>query len=305
MPEIPDLYAYRRAIEQRALGAVVGAVRIGSPFVLRSVVPPLDEAVGQRLAAVSLVGKRVVLSLSDADAPASRALVIHLMIAGRFQWRPFGAPLPKGLGLVAVDFVDAGTLLLTEVSKKKRASLHYVEVGELDEFDRGGVDPMTASQAALAAALQRENRTLKRALTDPTIVAGVGNAYSDEILHAARLSPMQRTQSLNPEELERLCATTRATLELWVERLAHEFGGEFPAKVTAFRPDMAVHGRYRQPCPTCGAAVQRIRYAENEANYCAVCQTGGRLLADRGLSRLMHSDWPRTLDELEARKGRG
>jgi formamidopyrimidine-DNA glycosylase len=249
--------------------------------------------------ALERMGKRVVFVLED-----GLYLVVHLMIAGRFRWKPPGAPVPGKVGLLAVDF-EHGTLVLTEAGSKRRASLHIVSGEEaLRALDPGGLEVLDAGEEAFSAALRQENHTLKRAMTDPHVLSGIGNAYSDEILHAARLSPFKQTQSLTGEEMTRLFDATRATLLDWTQRLQHEAGGEFPEKVTAFRPGMAVHGRYGQPCPACGAPVQRIVYAANEANYCATCQTGGRLLADRSLSRLLRDDWPRTLEELERRRTR-
>lgn len=311
MPELPDLTVYVEALEARVIGAELTAVRLASPFLLRSVDPPLTAAHGKHVRAVSLIGKRLVLSLGEDQLH----LVLHLMIAGRIRWKKLGAAVPKGRGLAAFDFGPlpgrdganpaGGTLLLTEASKKKRASLHVVRGdAELEPFDRGGIDVRTIDLAAFAERLVRENRTLKRALTDPRIFAGIGNAYSDEILHRARLSPVQRTRNLDGPTTERLYRAIRETLAEWTDRLRADVGDGFPDKVTAFRPEMAVHGRFGQPCPECGGAVQRIRFADNEMNYCPRCQTDGRLLADRGLSRLLKGDWPRTIDEMEARLGR-
>jgi formamidopyrimidine-DNA glycosylase len=297
MPELPDILAYRQAVEDRVRGRILEAVRLGSPFVLRSVAPPIEAAGGRRVLGVRRIGKRIVLELEG-----DLFLVVHLMIAGRLHWKKRGAKLGGRISLAAFDFAD-GTLLLTEASKKKRASLHLVR-GEaaLAEFDRGGLEVLEADLPAFRAALSRENRTLKRALTDPRLFSGIGNAYSDEILHAARLSPVKLTSRLSPEESERLFNATRATLERWTARFLAEAAQAFPEKVTAFREGMAVHGRYGKPCPACGSPVQRIVYAANEANYCATCQTGGKLLADRALSQLMRGDWPKTLEELEERK---
>jgi formamidopyrimidine-DNA glycosylase len=298
VPELPDILAYCQAVEDRARGRTLEAVRVGSPFVLRTVEPAIASASGRKVLGVRRLGKRIVLELED-----ELFLVLHLMIAGRLHWKKRGAKLGGRFNLAAFDFED-GTLLLTEASKKKRASLHLVR-GEaaLAEFDRGGLEVLEADLPAFRAALSRENRTLKRALTDPGLFSGIGNAYSDEILHAARLSPVKLTSRLSVEESERLFNATRATLERWTARFLAEAAQAFPEKVTAFREGMAVHGRFGKPCPSCGSPVQRIVYAENEANYCATCQTGGKLLADRALSQLMRGDWPKTLEELEERKG--
>jgi formamidopyrimidine-DNA glycosylase len=294
VPELPDLTVYLERTQAVAGGAVLGALRIGSPFVLRTVAPAPAEFAGRRLESLSRIGKRLVLGFDN-----GYYAVIHLMILGRLHWKKPGAPLPKGGGLAAFDF-EPGTLLLVEHGSKRRAALHLVQGAEgLRQFERGGLEPLAASPQAFAAALRRDNHTLKRALTDPRVLAAVGNAYSDEILHRARLSPFKQTRALEEAELKSLYAATRAVLSEWTERLRGEAGTGWPAKVTAFHPGMAVHGRYRQPCPDCGAPVQRIVYADNEANYCARCQTGGRLLADRALSRLLKDNWPRTLDELE------
>ncbi len=293
MPELPDVTVYVEALASRVVGGALGAVVLKSPFVLRSVAPPIDALSGKHVRDVRRVGKRIVLAFD-----AGLFLVIHLMIAGRLRWRQPGKTL--GLGgkmLLASLTFDRGTLFLTEASSKRRASIEVVE-GEaaLRRLDPGGLEPLDCTFEQFAAALRRENHTLKRALTDPHLFSGIGNAYSDEVLHAARLSPLKLTQSMTDGEAARLCDATRATLAAWIDRLRAELGGEFPEKVTAFRPGMAVHGRFRQPCPVCGAPVQRIVYAENECNYCARCQTGGRLLADRSLSRLLKDDWPRQLD---------
>jgi len=302
MPELPDVTVYVEALRERVVGARLQRIRLATPFVLRSVDPPLADVVGRTVTGVRRLGKRIVLALED-----ERFVVIHLMIAGRLHWKTAGARPPGKIGLAAFDF-DTGTLVMTEAGTKKRAAIHLVR-GEaaLAEHDPGGLEPLTASLEEFSTALTSESHTLKRALTDPTIFSGIGNAYGDEILHRARLSPVTLTRALPDEELKRLFEATRATLTDWIERLRREAGGDFPEGVTAFRPDMAVHGRFRQPCPVCGAPVQRIVYAENETNYCPRCQTGGRLLADRGLSRLLKQDWPRTLDELErhvaARRG--
>lgn len=297
MPELPDLAIYLAALERRIAGRELRAVRLFSPFVLRTVEPPIAAASGRRVAGLGRLGKRLVIALDG-----ELFLVIHLMIAGRLRWAKPGAKPPGRIALAAFDF-DDGSLLLTEASKKKRAALHLVAgAGALAAHDPGGVEPLAASDQELCAALARENRTLKRALTDPRLVAGIGNAYSDEILWAARLSPFLRTGQLDDAAWARLLPAIRSTLEEWTERLRAETGERFPERVTAFRPEMAVHGRFGQPCPRCGGAVQRIVYAENEANYCPACQTGGRLLADRALSQLLRGDWPKTLEELEERK---
>jgi formamidopyrimidine-DNA glycosylase len=299
VPELPDILAYRRALEERILGRPLEAVRLSSPFLLRTVDPPISEAAGRRVLGVGRSGKRIVFALEG-----GLFLVLHLMIAGRLHWKKRGAKVGGRVNIAAFDFPQ-GTLLLTEASRKKRASLHFVR-GEaaLEEFDRGGLDVMAADLPAFRRTLLRENRTLKRALTDPRLFDGIGNAYSDEILHAARLSPVKLTSRLSGEEAARLYGAARATLAKWIGQLVGEAGREFPEKVTAFREGMAVHGRFGKPCPDCGAAVQRIVYAENEANYCAACQTGGKLLADRSLSQLLKGDWPKTLEELEERKER-
>jgi formamidopyrimidine-DNA glycosylase len=296
MPELPDVTVYVERIQALFGGQRLERIRLASPFVLRSATPPLSEAFGRTLEGVSRLGKRIVLELSG-----EHFLVVHLMIAGRLRRRDLGAPVPKKVGLLAFDF-QSGSLLFTEASSKKRASLHLVSGrAALAEFDRGGSEPLTASYDEFVAAITRENRTLKRALTDPRLLSGIGNAYSDEILFAARLSPVKRSQQLSPAELERVYAATREILELWTERTRSEVGEGFPEQVTAFREGMAVHGRYKQPCPVCGTAVQRIRHADNEINYCPRCQTEGKVLADRSLSRLLKSDWPRSIEELEER----
>ncbi|HEY3351862.1 MAG TPA: DNA-formamidopyrimidine glycosylase family protein [Polyangia bacterium] len=299
MPELPDIVVYCERLAARLVGQPLAGVRLGSPFVLRSVDPPLAAAAGREVRGVERLGKRVVLALAG-----DLFLVIHLMIAGRLRWGPPRAALPKRLGLCAFDF-PPGTLILTEASTKKRASLHLVRgAAGLAAFDRGGLEVLAADLAAFRAALGRERHTVKRALTDPRLFSGIGNAYSDEILHAARLSPVRLTTNLSDDESARLFEATRATLVAWTERLRAEVGDGFPEKVTAFRPGMAVHGRYGEPCPRCGARVQRIRYADNETNYCARCQTEGKLLADRSLSRLLKEDWPKSLDELDELRGR-
>ena len=295
MPELPDVELYRAKLEERVVGEPVEAVRFKSPFVLRSVEPAPEAAVGRRVEGVRRLGKRLALALEG-----EIFLVLHLMIAGRLRWGKRGAKPPGRIGLVAFDF-PPGTLLLTEASKKKRASLHVVQ-GEaaLSEHDPGGADVLALSRDSFASILQAENHTLKRALTDPRSFSGIGNAYSDEILHAARLSPIAHSQKLEPDEIDRLHRAVQEVLQTWIERLRREFEGRFPGAgdITAFRPDFAVHGRYREPCPACGQPVQRIRYADNETNYCAACQTGGKLLRDRALSRLLKEDWPRSIDEL-------
>jgi formamidopyrimidine-DNA glycosylase len=298
VPELPDILLYLRALEPRIVGQRVTAVRLASPFLLRSVDPPLSAIEGRRVVDLRRLGKRVVIA-----ADGELFLVFHLMIAGRFRWKSPGSAIPGKVGLLAVDF-ENGTLILTEAGSKRQASLHVVEgEAKLAQHDPGGLEVMDADLPSFAETLRRGNHTLKRALTDPHLFSGIGNAYSDEILHSARLSPFKQTGGMADEEIRRLYQATRLTLSQWTARLQREAGDEFPEKVTAFRQGMAVHGRYRQPCPDCGAPVQRVVYAANEANYCANCQTGGRLLADRSLSRLLRDDWPRTLDELERRKG--
>jgi formamidopyrimidine-DNA glycosylase len=303
LPELPDVELYVAHLRRRLVGQVLEHARVASPFVVRSFDPPLSVIDGKRLTDVRRIGKRLAFAFDD-DSADGLWLVLHLMIAGRLRWREPGAKVPPKVGLAAFDF-PAGTLLLTEASTKKRASLHVVRgKAALLALDPGGLEPLEADLGSFATALRRESYTVKRALTDPRILSGIGNAYSDEILWRARLSPVRLTRAMTDDEMGRLHAATQATLREWTDRLAVEAGDAFPEKVTAFRDGMAVHGRYRKPCPACGAPVQRISYAENEANYCARCQTAGKLLADRSLSRLMHSDWPKTLDELEARKQR-
>ena len=299
MPELPDIAAYIAALEPRLIGQPLEHVRVPNVFVLRTADPPLAALEGRIVRSIRRIGKRIAIGL-DGDF----WLVLHLMIAGRLHWRPPGARVAGRNALAAMDFPD-GTLVLTEAGTKRRAALHVLR-GEaaLAAIDPGGIDVFAADLAAFRRALTVENRTLKRALTDPRIVSGIGNAYSDEILHAALLSPIALTHKLTDDEWQRLHDATRATLQLWMDRLRDETNGGFPENVTAFRPEMAVHGRFGKPCPRCGGPVQRIRYADNETNYCARCQTGGTLLADRSLSRLLKSDWPRTLDELEALKRR-
>ena len=333
MPELPDILLYLHALQSRIVGRRIDDVRLASPFLLRSVGPPLPSIVGRRVVALHRAGKRIVIELEG-----ELFLVFHLMIAGRFRWTPADGPVtgraglppslrlrrtsakqarriggeeergalrpkvPGKVGLLAIDF-DNGTLVMTEAGTKRRASLYVVQgTNAVKEHDPGGLDVLEASLADFVDALRRENHTLKRTLTDPHLFDGIGNAYSDEILHAARLSPFKLSQSLTDEEHQRLFEATLATLRTWIGRLQEESGDRFPEKVTAFRPQMAVHGRYGQPCPVCGSPVQRVVYAQNEANYCATCQTGGKLLADRSLSRLLREDWPRTLEELERRK---
>jgi formamidopyrimidine-DNA glycosylase len=299
MPELPDIAAYISALEPRIVGQQIEHVRLASPFLLRTVQPPLASAEGRTVRELRRIGKRIAIGV-DGDL----WLVLHLMIAGRLHWRPRGAKLAGRQSLAAFDFPN-GSLVLTEAGTKRRASLHVLSGDEgLRSVDPGGIEIFTSDLAAFRAALTAENRTLKRALTDPRLVSGIGNAYSDEILHAAQLSPIALTHKLKPDEWERLYAATRQTLTLWMDRLRAKAPEEFPEKVTAFREDMAVHGRYGKPCPRCGEKIQRIRYADNETNYCARCQTGGKVLADRSLSRLLKSDWPRTLEELEALKRR-
>jgi formamidopyrimidine-DNA glycosylase len=296
VPELPDVVVYLEALERRILGRRLEAVRLANPFVLRTVDPPLSALAGRRVLLLRRMGKRLVWELED-----DHFIVIHLMIAGRLRWVAAGAKAPGKIGLAAFDF-DNGTLLLTEAGSKRRASLHLV-AGQsgLAAFERGGLEPLDAGEAEFVRRLRVENHTLKRALTDPRLFSGIGNAYSDEILHRARLSPLRLTGRLTDQEAARLYQASRAVLVEWTERLRRQTGEEFPEKVTAFREGMAVHGRFRQPCPDCGTPIQRIRYAENETNYCPVCQTEGRLLADRGLSRLLREDWPRSLEELEER----
>jgi formamidopyrimidine-DNA glycosylase len=297
VPELPDVQAYLEALEPRVLGRALVRVRLKSPFLLRSVSPPLSAVEGRRVVGLRRLGKRVVFAFEG-----DLFLVLHLMIAGRLRWRDEPPKIGSKAVLAVFEF-ETGHLLLTEAGSKKRASLHLVE-GEaaLAAHDPGGVEPLESDLAGFRAALVEGNHTLKRALTDPRRLSGIGNAFSDEILHRARLSPFKRTRDLGDEEVERLWGATREVLGDWIERTRAELAGAFPEKVTAFRPGFAVHGRYGQPCPACGTPVQRILYAENEANYCPTCQTAGKLLADRVLSRLMKDDWPKTLEELEAKK---
>lgn len=299
MPELPDIELYLRALTPRIVDQRLERVRLASPFLVRSIEPPTDAVIGRKILALRRVGKRIVWVFED-DLFA----VFHLMIAGRFRWKELGAKVPGKVGLAAFDFAN-GTLLLTEAGSKRQASLYIVRGEEaLRSHDPGGLEVLTATPDAFVAALRRENHTIKRALTDPHLLSGIGNAYSDEILHAAKLSPMKLTAQMTDDELRKLHRITVETLIAWRERLIEESATAFPEKVTAFREGMAVHGRFGQPCPVCQTPVQRIRYAANEANYCPTCQTGGRLLADRSLSRLLKGDWPRSLEELERRKGR-
>jgi formamidopyrimidine-DNA glycosylase len=299
MPELPDIAAYITALEQRIVGQPIKRVRLASAFLLRTVQPPIANVEGRTVRELRRIGKRIAIGIEG-----DLWLVLHLMIAGRLHWRPPAAKLSGRQSLAAFDF-PSGSLTLTEAGTKRRASLHvlYGEEG-LRSVDPGGIEVFTSDFTSFCAALTAENRTLKRALTDPRLVSGIGNAYSDEILHAAQLSPVTLTHKLEPREWEKLFAATRQTLGLWIDRLRAEAETNFPEKVTAFRKGMAVHGRYGEPCPRCGEKIQRIRYADNETNYCVRCQTGGKVLADRSLSRLLRSDWPRTLDELEALKRR-
>jgi len=299
VPELPDVVVYLDALAPRVVGSTLERIRLSSPFVVRSVEPPLTHAFGTRVEGLRRIGKRIVFVLSG-----DLFLVIHLMIAGRFRWKDRGAKVPGKLGLAAFDFTR-GTLLLTEASTRKRAAIHLVR-GEsaLAAFGAGGLEVLDAGLDAFRAALGRERHTIKRSLTDPHLFAGIGNAYSDEILHRARLSPVAMSDRLSDEEIARLYEATRATLIEWTARLRAQVGTGFPERVTAFRPEMAVHGRYREPCPVCGSPVQRIVHAENESNYCPTCQTGGKLLADRSLSRVLKADWPKTLEELDERLGR-
>ncbi len=294
MPELPDIVVYIEALEKRIQGAILERVRVASPFLLRTAVPPLSSVEGKKVVELRRLGKRICFGFES-----DLWLVLHLMIAGRLHWYDDRAKAAKARGLAAFEF-STGTLTLTEAGTQKRASLHVVE-GEagLQTLNPGGLEVFDATAAEFAAALQKTNHTLKRALTDPRILSGIGNAYSDEILFAAQLSPFTLTQKLTPDEISRLFDSVKTTLTDWVDRLRADYREKFPEKVTAFRPDMATHGRYKQPCPRCGAKIQRIRYGSNETNYCPTCQTGGRLLADRALSRLLKDDWPRTPEELE------
>jgi formamidopyrimidine-DNA glycosylase len=297
MPELPDIAAYISALEPRIIGEPLEHVRLASPFLLRTVTPSIPAVEGRKVRELRRIGKRIAIGLED-----DFWLVIHLMIAGRLHWRAAAAKLGGRNQLASFDFPQ-GSLVLTEAGAKRRASLHILKGEEnLNSIDPGGIDVFASDLASFQAALTAENRTLKRALTDPRILSGIGNAYSDEILHTAQLSPITLTQRLSSAEWERLFSATRSTLQRWIDELRAEAVFKFPEKVTAFRKDMAVHGRYGQPCPRCGDPIQRIRYADNETNYCAGCQTGGKVLADRSFSRLLGKDWPRTLEELEALK---
>ena len=297
MPELPDVVVYIEALQPRVFGQPVEAVRLGNPFIIRTIEPPPAALIGRRVTALRRMGKRIVFALDE-----DLFVVVHLMIAGRFRWRDRGAALPGRIGLLAFDF-PTGTLLLTEAGSRRQASVHIVLGADgLQAFDRGGLEVLDSDLPAFTGRLTAENHTLKRALTDPQIFSGIGNAYSDEILHAAKLSPMKQTRSLSDEEISRLFDATLRTLEGWIQRTRAEVGDGFPEKVTAFREGMAVHGRFGKPCPVCGSPVQRIVYATNECNYCAACQTEGRLLSDRALARLLKGDWPKTLEEMEARK---
>jgi formamidopyrimidine-DNA glycosylase len=294
MPELPDIVVYIECLERRIVGQPLQRLRLLNPFLLRSVDPPIDEAHGKRVHALRRIGKRIVFVLES-----DLFLVLHLMIAGRLHWKPPGAKPPGKVGLAAFDFPN-GTLTLTEAGSKRRASLSLVRgEDELAKHDPGGLEVLDATEAQFREALRRENHTLKRALTDPRLFSGIGNSYSDEILHRARMSPLTLTQKLGDAAIARLFAAVRETMNQWLTRLRRDAGDGFPEKVTAFRPDMAVHGRFGLPCPTCGSKVQRIVYAENETNYCPRCQTNGKVLADRSLSRLLKDDWPRTIEELE------
>jgi len=296
VPELPDVVVYLDALAPRIVGTTLERVRLASPFLVRSVDPPLTHAFGTKVLGLRRLGKRLVLELST-----DLFLVIHLMIAGRLRWKEKGAKVPGKLGLAAFDFTR-GTLILTEASTRKRASLHLVRGAEaLKAFEMGGLEVLDSTLDEFRAALARERHTIKRSLTDPRIFSGIGNAYSDEILHRAKLSPVTMSDRLTDDDVRRLHDATRTTLREWTERLRNETGEKFPEKVTAFRPEMAVHGRYREPCPVCGSPVQRIVHAENESNYCPTCQTGGKLLADRSLSKVLKADWPKTLEELEER----
>jgi formamidopyrimidine-DNA glycosylase len=294
MPELPDIVLYLEHLAPRVVNQTLERVVVRSPFLVRTFEPPISEAAGKQVLGLRRLGKRIVFQLEG-----GLFLVVHLMIAGRFRWKPPGTKPPGKVGLAAFEF-PSGVLILTEAGTKRRASIYLVKGEEsLRQFDRGGLEVLDADGASFAARLRSESHTLKRALTDPRLFSGIGNAYSDEILHRARLSPLARTGKLSDEEVDRLYHATRETLEHWITKLREEEGEKFPEKVTAFREGMAVHGRYKLPCPVCGTPVQRIRYADNETNYCARCQTGGRLLADRAMSRLLKEDWPRSIDEVE------
>jgi formamidopyrimidine-DNA glycosylase len=298
MPELPDIVLYIDALRLRVEGQTLQRVRVFSPFLLRTFEPPLDAVEGKKVVKLRRLGKRIVIVLES-----DLFVILHLMIAGRLHWRLAGAKPPGKIGLAAFDF-PTGTLMLTEAGSKRRASLHLVRgEAELARHDPGGVEPLEAGLAEFTKALRRENHTLKRSLTDPRLFSGIGNAYSDEILHRAQLSPTLLTQRMADDDIARLFEVTKSALLLWLERLRKESGDGFPEGVTAFRPDFAVHGRFGQPCPVCGTKVQRIRYAENETNYCPRCQTGGKILADRSLSRLLKDDWPKSIEELEEKWG--
>ena len=299
MPELPDITVYLEALDQRIVGHVLERAQIAGPFLLRTATPPISATERHKVIGLRRIGKRIAIGFDN-----DLWLVFHLMIAGRLHWSD-KRKTPDGRRTLAALEFDHGTLTLSEAGTRKRASLHVIQ-GEpaLKKLDPGGIDVMAASRDEFAAALTQENHTLKRSLTDPHFFSGIGNAYSDEILHRAQLSPIALTQKLKPEDITRLYEATRVSLTQWIERLRADAGGKFPEKVTAFRPEMAVHGKYGQPCPRCGAKVQKIQYASNETNYCAKCQTGGKLLADRSLSRLLREDWPRTLEELEERKAK-
>jgi len=297
LPELPDITVYVEALAARVLEQPMERLRIGNPFIVRTIEPPVSSVEGRRVIALRRIGKRIVFAME-----ANLFVVLHLMIAGRLRWRDRGAAIPGKVGLAAFDFPD-GTAMLTEQGSKRQASIHLIEGAEnLASLDPGGLEVIGSTLPEFAERLTRENHTLKRALTDPHIFSGIGNAYSDEILHAARMSPMTLTSSLRDTDIARLHDATIRTLERWIARLRHETGDSFPDKVTAFHAGMAAHGRYGKPCPDCGAPIQRIVYARNEANYCATCQTGGRLLSDRALARLLKQDWPKTLEEMERRK---
>ena len=297
MPELPDIEMYLGALAPRVVNQPLERLRIANPFLVRTPEPPVSAAAGRRVVSLRRMGKRIVFRMEG-----DLFLVLHLMIAGRLRWRDRGAPIPGKVGLAAFDF-PTGSAILTEAGSRRQASLHVLaDVGALAALDPGGLEVLESDLPSFAERLVNENHTLKRALTDPHIFSGIGNAYSDEILHAARLSPMKLTQSLSGEEIRRLRDATVGTLERWTARLREEAGDSFPEKVTAFREGMAAHGRYGQPCPSCGSPIQRVVYAHNEANYCATCQTGGKLLSDRALSRLLRDDWPKTVEEMEKRK---
>jgi formamidopyrimidine-DNA glycosylase len=303
MPELPEITVYVEALERFVVGEPLELVRVRSPSLLRSYDPPLSAVHGRTVTGVRRLGKRIVFAFEDGEPDLF--LVLHLMVTGRLRWRDPGTAVPRKVGLAAFDFPD-GSLLLTEAGTKKKASLHLVAgEGGLDAHDRGGVEPLDADLPTFRDAITRENRTLKRALTDPRILSGIGNAHSDEILLEAALSPLKRSRDLSDEETERLYDATRQSLVAWTETLRAEVGEGFPEKITAFHPDMVAHGKYGEPCPRCGSPIQRIKYADNETNYCATCQTSGRLLADRAFSRLLREDWPKSLEELEGLLGPG